>query len=404
MRTTTIHAWMTLVAESVKDRRDYLTQLDAAIGDGDHGVNMDRGFDAVGKALAAQDGALPPGQAPDPGRQDARVDRRRSERPALGNRVPPRGPRTRRRARSSTARTWSPRSARRSTASSSSAPPSRATRRWSTRSVPAIDALRGLARRGRAARAGTRRRHRGRRGGGEGHGAAPGPEGPRVLSRRALDRPSGPGRHVSRARHGRAPAGGRAGELMSERVLRGAPASPGLAAGHARVLSHPSEDPRVHRSPTPSVEAEAERARARARGGRRGARAHRARLRARAAGTTRPRSSRPGALMAADPLLEAAVTTAVHRARVPAAGRAARGDGGARRARSRRCRTRSLAARADDVRSLGRRAARIADGGAPTSTREERGDVHPRGRGPRARGRGRARRAGWRGSRCPAAR
>jgi dihydroxyacetone kinase-like protein len=39
---------MTLVAESVKDRRDYLTQLDAAIGDGDHGVNMDRGFDAVG--------------------------------------------------------------------------------------------------------------------------------------------------------------------------------------------------------------------------------------------------------------------------------------------------------------------------------------------------------------------
>ena len=62
MRTTTIHAWMTLVAESVKDRRDYLTQLDAAIGDGDHGVNMDRGFDAVGKALAAQDGAVPPGK------------------------------------------------------------------------------------------------------------------------------------------------------------------------------------------------------------------------------------------------------------------------------------------------------------------------------------------------------
>ncbi len=62
MRTTTIHAWMTLVAESVKDQRDYLTQLDAAIGDGDHGVNMDRGFDAVGKALAAQDGAVPPGK------------------------------------------------------------------------------------------------------------------------------------------------------------------------------------------------------------------------------------------------------------------------------------------------------------------------------------------------------
>src|ERR671923_2410527 len=60
VHTTTIHAWMTLVAESVKDRRNYLTQLDAAIGDGDHGVNMDRGFDAVGKALAAPDGAVPP--------------------------------------------------------------------------------------------------------------------------------------------------------------------------------------------------------------------------------------------------------------------------------------------------------------------------------------------------------
>ena len=62
MRTTTIHAWMTTIAESVKDRRDYLTQLDAAIGDGDHGVNMDRGFEAVGKALAGQDGSLPPGK------------------------------------------------------------------------------------------------------------------------------------------------------------------------------------------------------------------------------------------------------------------------------------------------------------------------------------------------------
>jgi dihydroxyacetone kinase-like protein len=62
VRTTTINAWMTMIAESVKDRRDYLTQLDAAIGDGDHGVNMDRGFEAVGKALAAQDGSLPPGK------------------------------------------------------------------------------------------------------------------------------------------------------------------------------------------------------------------------------------------------------------------------------------------------------------------------------------------------------
>lgn len=29
------------------DNRDYLTQLDSAIGDADHGINMDRGFQAV---------------------------------------------------------------------------------------------------------------------------------------------------------------------------------------------------------------------------------------------------------------------------------------------------------------------------------------------------------------------
>src|ERR671936_2121248 len=62
VRTSTIHAWMALVAEAVKDRRDYLTQLDAAIGDGDHGVDMNRGFDAVGKALAVQDEGVRPGQ------------------------------------------------------------------------------------------------------------------------------------------------------------------------------------------------------------------------------------------------------------------------------------------------------------------------------------------------------
>lgn len=35
------------VAASVKEQRDYLTQLDAAIGDADHGINLDRGFSTV---------------------------------------------------------------------------------------------------------------------------------------------------------------------------------------------------------------------------------------------------------------------------------------------------------------------------------------------------------------------
>jgi phosphoenolpyruvate---glycerone phosphotransferase subunit DhaL len=62
MQTSTIDAWMSEAAEAVRRERDYLTQLDAAIGDGDHGVNMDRGFTAVGKALAGQDGSVPPGR------------------------------------------------------------------------------------------------------------------------------------------------------------------------------------------------------------------------------------------------------------------------------------------------------------------------------------------------------
>jgi len=62
VRAATVNAWMTEAAEAVRDQRDYLTQLDAAIGDGDHGTNMDRGFTAVEKALAGQNGDLPPGR------------------------------------------------------------------------------------------------------------------------------------------------------------------------------------------------------------------------------------------------------------------------------------------------------------------------------------------------------
>lgn len=35
------------LAATIKEERDYLTELDAAIGDADHGVNLDRGFSAV---------------------------------------------------------------------------------------------------------------------------------------------------------------------------------------------------------------------------------------------------------------------------------------------------------------------------------------------------------------------
>jgi phosphoenolpyruvate---glycerone phosphotransferase subunit DhaL len=62
VRAATVNAWMTEAAEAVREQRDYLTQLDAAIGDGDHGTNMNRGFAAVEKALAGQNGTLPPGR------------------------------------------------------------------------------------------------------------------------------------------------------------------------------------------------------------------------------------------------------------------------------------------------------------------------------------------------------
>ena len=50
------------VAAAVRASADELTALDRAIGDGDHGANLRRGFDAVA-ALGAQLDALPPGQA-----------------------------------------------------------------------------------------------------------------------------------------------------------------------------------------------------------------------------------------------------------------------------------------------------------------------------------------------------
>lgn len=39
--------WIRACAKVLAENRDYLIQLDAAIGDADHGANMDRGFQAV---------------------------------------------------------------------------------------------------------------------------------------------------------------------------------------------------------------------------------------------------------------------------------------------------------------------------------------------------------------------
>ena len=49
----TIDAWLRLAAGRLHDRAGELTALDHAIGDGDHGTNMDRGFTAIVAVLDA---------------------------------------------------------------------------------------------------------------------------------------------------------------------------------------------------------------------------------------------------------------------------------------------------------------------------------------------------------------
>jgi phosphoenolpyruvate---glycerone phosphotransferase subunit DhaL len=53
----TVKRWFETAAASLHEQRDYLTQLDAAIGDADHGTNMDRGFTAVVAKLDGLDAA-----------------------------------------------------------------------------------------------------------------------------------------------------------------------------------------------------------------------------------------------------------------------------------------------------------------------------------------------------------
>ncbi len=59
MDAATITSWMHAIDVAMREEKDHLVQLDAAIGDGDHGTNMTRGFEAVVQALDADDGSTP---------------------------------------------------------------------------------------------------------------------------------------------------------------------------------------------------------------------------------------------------------------------------------------------------------------------------------------------------------
>jgi dihydroxyacetone kinase-like protein len=51
------HRWLDAIATVIAAQADQLTQLDSAIGDADHGVNLNRGFTAVRAALDGFDAA-----------------------------------------------------------------------------------------------------------------------------------------------------------------------------------------------------------------------------------------------------------------------------------------------------------------------------------------------------------
>jgi phosphoenolpyruvate---glycerone phosphotransferase subunit DhaL len=59
VNTETVRDWMNRFAASMGEHREELVRLDTAIGDGDHGTNMDRGMRKALERLDAQDQADP---------------------------------------------------------------------------------------------------------------------------------------------------------------------------------------------------------------------------------------------------------------------------------------------------------------------------------------------------------
>jgi dihydroxyacetone kinase-like protein len=62
LSTVSVNAWMEEASAVITAQAGHLTQLDSAIGDGDHGINLTRGFKAAVEALATGSDGLPPGR------------------------------------------------------------------------------------------------------------------------------------------------------------------------------------------------------------------------------------------------------------------------------------------------------------------------------------------------------
>ena len=57
-----VRRWIQEAARAIAEQRQHLTDLDAAIGDADHGVNMDRGFRAAVERVGALAADAAPGE------------------------------------------------------------------------------------------------------------------------------------------------------------------------------------------------------------------------------------------------------------------------------------------------------------------------------------------------------
>jgi len=57
MDAASVLAWIREAIRVYSEHKDYLTELDAAIGDGDHGINIHRGYTAVAGAIPPEPGA-----------------------------------------------------------------------------------------------------------------------------------------------------------------------------------------------------------------------------------------------------------------------------------------------------------------------------------------------------------
>ena len=237
MNAATVTRWMTELRRDFAEQRDYLTQLDAAIGDADHGANMTRGFTAVEAKLDGLDGGTPPGKLLVPAGSTLVSTVGGASGPLWGSAL--------RRAGKALGDADDDRARRQlvdaldaavaGVVELGAAEPGDKT--MVDALGPAVDALRALARR-RAHRSAERRRRR-PRGGRGGHArdrADAGPQGPGVVSRRALDRPPGSRRDLGRAHRGRARAGGRSGAMSAA----DAPRPPGLAGCRARAAPGPA--------------------------------------------------------------------------------------------------------------------------------------------------------------------